>query len=92
MSLLKKSKPASCSIGCITMKWLLAVLLFVVAVAALIGVYETHVMVSSDNANVIFQFGSGNNSLSIIAFAIATMCWSKQMVRCMGKCDVCSVK
>jgi hypothetical protein len=92
MSLLKKSKPASCSIGCVMTKWTLAVLLFVAAIAAGIGVYNTHIFTAAEGGRIIVQFGSGNSSLAIIAFCIAAVCWSKQMRRCMGKCEVCSVK
>jgi len=82
----------SCSAGCVTVKWLLALLYFVAAAAALVGVYETHIVTSSDGARTLLQFGSTSGSLAIIAFCIAATLWKKQMAGCMGKCEICSSK
>ncbi len=91
MGILKKSAPPpSCSVTCFTAKWLLALLFFIVAIGAAIGVYQTHVVASAGGAEFAFQFGSTSGSLAIIAFCAAAMCWSKQMCRCMKKCEVCS--
>ncbi len=85
MSLLKKSKTQpKCSVICKLVKWLVALVLFLVSIAALVGVYQTHVF--TDHV----EFGSGPGSFAIIAFTIALVAWTKQMKACMGgDCDVC---
>lgn len=89
MALLSK-KQAGCPTGCIVSKWIVCVLLFLVTIAALVGVYQTHVIVGSDPARFAIQFGSTSGSLSIIAFVIAVMAWGKKMACCMsGSCEVC---
>jgi hypothetical protein len=76
--------------GCKITKILSAVLLFVVTIAALIGVYETHIISGSEVAGTMLQFGSTSGSLAIIAFAIALTTFLKQMMCCMMPCEVCS--
>lgn len=88
MALMSKKAP-QCSTGCMIAKWVICILLFLVAVAALIGVYETHVIIGSDPASFKMQFGSTSGSLAIMAFAIAVSTWFKKLVSCMGKCEIC---
>ncbi|MDD5056016.1 MAG: hypothetical protein PHZ00_07180 [Candidatus Peribacteraceae bacterium] len=93
MSLLKKKQPAaSCSVGCVITKWIVAVLLFVAVVMAAIGIVQTHVVVDANGSFQAVQFGSSAGSLAIIAFSVALLGWVKQMTGCLGKCDVCSLK
>jgi len=89
MSFLKKQK-GQCSPMCMGVKWLLALFLFLAAVASLIGVYETHVLIGADPDRFMMQFGSTSGSLAILAFAISATCFMKQVLRCMGPCEVCS--
>jgi hypothetical protein len=72
---------------CCTVKWVSSLLLILVAVAALVGVYQTHVL---DLAPMRVQFGSTSGSLAIIAFSIALVSALKQMICCMTTCEVCS--
>ncbi len=89
MALLSK-KQASCSTGCQTFKWIVCVLLLLVAIAALFGVYQTHMIVGSDPARFAVQFGSTSGSLSILAFVVSVMAFGKKMSCCMsGSCEVC---
>ena len=85
MALLAKKQ--TCSMPCMVIKWTVCALLFLAAVAALVGVFQTHII---DLAPVRIQFGSTSGSLSIIAFAIAIMAWGKKMACCMGKCEICT--
>lgn len=82
-------KGSNCSTGCMVTKWILCVLLLLTAIAAIIGVYETHVVIGTDPARFALQFGSTSGSLAIIAFAISATLWMKQLVCCMSKCEVC---
>lgn len=75
---------------CKSLKWTVTVLFFLVSVAALVGVYQTHVLLSSDGARMSMQFGTTSGSLAIMAFVAAVTCWMKQMVSCMTSCEVCS--
>ncbi|MSR67641.1 hypothetical protein EXS65_02340 [Candidatus Peribacteria bacterium] len=89
MAILSK-KHAGCSTGCSASKWVVCLLLLFVALAALVGVYQTHVIVGTDPARFAIQFGSTSGSLSIIAFVVAVMAWGKKMSCCMsGSCEVC---
>ncbi len=89
MAILSKKQPG-CPIGCVIVKWVVCILLLLVAIAALLGVEQTHVMISSDPARFAVQFGSTSGSLSIIAFVVSIMAWGKQMAKCMsGSCEVC---
>lgn len=86
MALLGK-KQQSCALPCMIAKWTVCVLLLLVAVAALVGVVQTHII---DTAPFRVQFGSTSGSLSILAFTVAVMAWGKKMMCCMGKCEVCT--
>ncbi len=89
MAILSK-KHAGCSTSCTVGKWIVCLLLLLVAVAALVGVYQTHVIVGTDPARFAIQFGSTSGSLSILAFVVAVMAWGKKMSCCMsGTCEVC---
>lgn len=90
MSLMGKKQKSTCSPMCKSMKWIFAILLFLVTAASIVGVYETHVLLSSDGSRVALQFGSTSGSLAIIAFVIAAKVWMKQMIGCMSPCEVCS--
>lgn len=87
MALLSKKKTDTCSTGCLVTKWVLCLLLLLIAIAALIGVYQTHVL---DLAPVRVQFGSTSGSLAIIAFVASSVACMKHMISCMGSCAVCS--
>ena len=90
MALLSKKQTSSCSTGCLVVKWVVCVLLFLTSIAALVGVYQTHVIVGADPARVAIQFGSTSGSLAIIAFVVSVLAWCKKMVCCMsGSCEVC---
>lgn len=90
MALLGKKKTETCSTGCMITKWALCLLLLVVSLAALVGVWETHVIIGTDPARFAVQFGSTSGSLAILAFAVASVSWMKQVISCMSSCEVCS--
>lgn len=79
----KKSphKPA-----CLVTHIVVGALLFLASIAALLGVYMSHVLSTG------LTFGTSSGSLSLIAFAICVMAFGKQMKACAGKCDMCSGK
>lgn len=80
----KKSK-SGCSAACVLVKWVVALLLFLVALASLAGIYQTHIVAGGA------QFGSTSGSLAILAFVASTVSWTKQMCKCMSQsCEVCS--
>jgi hypothetical protein len=87
MSLLssKKSKASVCSPACVIVKWVVALALFLVSIASLVGIYQTHVVAGGA------QFGSTSGSLAILAFTASAFAWTRQMALCMKKeCDVCA--
>lgn len=88
MALMSK-KSSKCSIGCMITKWVVCVLLLLVAVAALIGVFETHVMTGA-TGEMYLQFGSTSGSFAILAFTISLTAALKQLIGCMSKCEVCA--
>lgn len=88
MALMSK-KTSKCSLGCMISKWIVCVLLLLVAVAALIGVFETHVMTGS-TGEMFLQFGSTSGSFAILAFAVSVSAAMKQLIGCMSKCEVCA--
>ncbi len=92
MALLSRKQSSGCSTGCMIGKWIVALLLLLTSVAALVGVYQSHVIsIGADVSRLALQFGSTSGSLSIIAFTISVMAWYKKMVCCLSKsCDVCS--
>ena len=93
MALLHKKQANHCSTGCMVMKWVVGLLLFITTVAALVGVYETHVITSSEPTRIMMQYGSTAGSLAIIAFTLSVMAFLKQMVCCMSQnCEVCNPK
>jgi hypothetical protein len=81
------SKKQSCPLGCVLTKWIVCALLILAAAAALVGMYETHIL---GLAPVRLQFGSTSGSLAILAFSVAVVSAMKQLVCCMSKCEVCS--
>lgn len=90
MALLSK-KSQGCPLGCVISKWVVAILLLATSIAALVGVYQTHVISGSDASRVVIQFGSTSGSLAIIAFVVSVMAWGKKMASCMsGSCEACS--
>ena len=89
MGLFSSKKSSGCAAGCVFMKWLVALLLFIVTIAALIGVYETHVIVREGATDILLQFGSTSGSFAIIAFTIALMAWVKTMIAIGKGCEVC---
>ena len=86
MALLSK-KQQICVLPCRIAKWTVCLLLLLVSVAALVGVFQTHVI---DFAPMRVQFGSTSGSLSILAFTVAVMAWGKKMMSFMGKCEACT--
>ncbi|MFA6523220.1 MAG: hypothetical protein WCS85_02530 [Candidatus Peribacteraceae bacterium] len=64
-----------------------AALLFLMAVASLVGVVLSHVLTTGG-----LMFGSSSGSLSIIAFSVSVMTFMKIMRACMGKGECCSGK
>jgi hypothetical protein len=89
MALMGKKKADTCSTGCLITKWALCILLFLVSVAALIGVYETHIITGTDPVRFAVQFGSSGGSLAILAFTVASVSFMKQILCCLGPCEVC---
>ncbi len=90
MAILSKKQPV-CSTPCMIMKWVVCVLLLITSIAALVGVYETHVILGTDPARFAVQFGSTSGSLAIIAFALSVTMWGKKMAACMsGHCEICA--
>jgi hypothetical protein len=82
MPLIKK-KNSGCGALCTALQWVVALLLLLASVAALIGVWNTHV------TNNGFAFGGSSASLALIAFAISvTLC--KKSLCCL--CGACSPK
>lgn len=86
MALISKKAAVRPPFTCVFTKWVVCILLFVAAVAALVGVYETHVMTSSEGAMVL-QFGTTSCSLALIAFVLTVLGWVKSLHCCMsGSC------
>lgn len=88
MALMSK-KTNKCSVGCMITKWVVAILLLLLAVAALIGVFKTHVMTGA-TGEMYLQFGTTGGSFAILAFTVAVTSGMKQLVGCMSKCEVCA--
>ncbi|OGJ60516.1 hypothetical protein A3A67_02715 [Candidatus Peribacteria bacterium RIFCSPLOWO2_01_FULL_51_18] len=82
------SKKNGCSAGCILMKWLVMVLLFLATVAALIGTFTTHFMRLPSGLEM--QFGSTGGSLAILAFVASVSVWVKHTIKLGQKCEVCN--
>lgn len=90
MALLSKKQTICCSTVCTAFKWIVCVLLLLTTIAALFGVFQTHVIIGSDPSRMAIQFGSTSGSLAIIAFVISITAWGKKMSCCMsGSCEVC---
>jgi ABC-type nickel/cobalt efflux system permease component RcnA len=71
--------------GCKGITAVVTLLLTVVAIASLLGVYNTHMTAEG------WMFGTLNGSVAIIAFTAAIMCWIKlvkKMCPC-GKSGMC---
>ena len=80
----KKSK-MQCSPACVIVKWVVALALFLVSIASLVGIYQTHVVAGGA------QFGSTSGSLAILAFTASVFAWTRQMALCMTKeCAFCA--
>lgn len=88
MALISKKAVSRPSFACVFTKWVVCILLFVSAVAALVGVYQAHVMTSSEGA-VAFQFGTTSCSLALVAFVLAVLGWVKSLHCCLcsGTCS-----
>ena len=65
--------------GCKVMTGIVTLLVTVMTVAALIGVWMTHMTAEG------WMFGTPNGSLSVIAFVVSVMCWLK-LVKKMCPC------
>lgn len=74
-----------CSPVCVAVRWIVAILLLIAAVASGIGVWETHVR---DGA---IAFGSSNASFALIAFTLSLWAFMRQMMKAMmNPCEVCA--
>ncbi|MBI2117988.1 hypothetical protein HYT95_03755 [Candidatus Peregrinibacteria bacterium] len=58
--------------------WVVTLLLFLAAVAALAGVYKAHFLGGG------MVFGTTSGSLSILAFSVTATLWAKFMCHCCG--------
>lgn len=80
-------KKKSAHVGaCMALHAVVAVILFVAAIAAVVGVYKAHVLSSG------LAFGTTSGSLSIMALSLVLTCWMKQTIACVTKCEACMVK
>lgn len=70
-------KHSSCSNACRAMDWIICLLLFLAAIASLVGVYQTHFGING------MVFGGTASSLALLAFVIAITMWGKWMCRCL---------
>ena len=86
MALIAKKQPV-CVLPCRIIKWTMCALLFIAALAALVGVFQTHVI---DMSPMRIQCGTTSGSLSIVAFTLSVMAWGKKFAICMGKCEICT--
>ena len=79
----KKSPHAG---ACMVLHVVVSVILFIAAVAAVMGVYKAHVLSNG------LAFGTTSGSLAIVALAVVLHVWMKQMIACVTKCEACGVK
>lgn len=75
----KPSPPSRC---CTMTRRVTNTLLFLSAVAALVGVVQTHLLMNEDMMRL--QFGSTSASLALLAFVVALMAWVKSIHGCCG--------
>ena len=80
MALIAKKAVVQPPFACKFTRWVVTILLFIVAVIALVGVYQTHVLVGDDMTRI--QFGSTGGSLAILAFVVSLMAWVKSVHGC----------
>ncbi|MDD4319865.1 MAG: hypothetical protein PHW10_06115 [Candidatus Peribacteraceae bacterium] len=80
------SKKSSHKPACLVAHLLVAAVLLFTSVAALVGVYLSHVLSSG------LVFGTSSGSLSIIAFVVSVMALGKQVRLCCEKCACCGAK
>ena len=73
-----KKKPTEAAKMMETIRWIVSILMFIAAFAALTGVYKTHLVAGGAT------FGTTTASLSLIAFAITSHVWLKSLTMC---CD-----
>ena len=72
-------KPVGC-VPCKFLLWIVTLLLFLGAVASVVGVYNAHVV------DGVTTFGSSAGSLALLAFAVTVAIWLKHM-KCCCPCD-----
>ncbi|MBI3331637.1 hypothetical protein HYZ99_01615 [Candidatus Peregrinibacteria bacterium] len=72
--------------ACMALHVVVSVLLFVAAVAAILGVYKAHVLSTG------LAFGTTSGSLALVALAIVLHTWMKQTIACVTKCEACGIK
>ena len=75
-----KKPPPGCS-PCKFIQWIVCLLLFIGAVASIVGVYKAHVV------DGVTTFGTTPGSMALIAFAITITVWLKMMKECCP-CDM----
>jgi len=70
-------KNCSCCGACTAINWTICLLLFLAAVTALVGVYQTHFGING------MVFGNSNSSLVLLAFVVSLTMWAKWMCKCL---------
>lgn len=87
----KKKNPHDTA--CLVCHVVIAVLLFLAALAALVGVIMSHygamLLAQDSGQSAMMLFGTNAGSLSLIAFAFTTAVWVKSLKSCMMACDAC---
>jgi hypothetical protein len=83
MFLKKKSTHAT---PCLVVHVVVAVLFLVAAIAALLGVYHSHVLKAG-----VLVFGTSSGSLALIAFAVTLAFFMKALKHCCGSCEACGM-
>lgn len=81
------NKKAAHEPACMIYHLVVAVFLFLMSIASLIGVIMTHIEVTDTNVALIF--GSSQASLAILAFVFTTKAFFGQLKVCVTKCEVC---
>ena len=78
---------------CMVTHIVVAMLLFLAALASLLGVIMSHyaamVLAQDNGQSAMMLFGTNAGSLSLISFAITTAIWVKSLKACMMGCEAC---
>lgn len=73
--------------ACMVLNLVVAALLLLAAIAALLGVTMTHF--ENGDTGIGLVLGTMNGSLALIAFALTSTLFLKQLKHCCMKCEVC---